>query len=178
MKRFKTIEVREYEKMLKEISCTNLLDNDNYDLLIYGGGGQDRKFYNKLKNNPKCEVLWTGWSGPKWSKFLSFIPGQAGLLKILQQDYFYEIYYELAAYSVSDVIYIRKELTKELCEQVITNTWKMNFNAFTEGELYSFVLTSEADQIIKENGQEKFFYNYKFGSGLNQSLKKIITREK
>ena len=177
MNKYKTIEVNEYEKMLKEISTSNKIDNDNYDLLIYGSGGQDRKFYSELKTNPKYEVLWTGWSGPKWTKFLSFIPGQAGLVRIVKQDSFYELYYELAAYSVSDAIYIRKELTKELTEQVKSKTWRMNFETFTEKELNSFVLTSEANETIKENGKEKLLYDYKFGNGLNQSLKNIITRK-
>ena len=53
MSKYKTIEISEYEKMLKEISITNEIDNDNYDLVIYGSGGQDRKFYTELKNNPK-----------------------------------------------------------------------------------------------------------------------------
>ncbi len=177
MKKYKTIEVNAYEEMLKQISISNELDFENYDLLIYGGGGQDRKFYTELKTNPKYELLWTGWAGPKWTKFLSFIPGQSGLIKILEQSSFYELYYELAANSVSDVIYIKKELTEKLTEEVKNKTWKMNFESFTEKEPNSFVLTSEADETIKENGKEKFLYNYTIGSGLNQSLKNMITRK-
>ncbi len=40
--------------MLKEISASNEIDFENYDLLIYGGGEQDRKFYSELKK--KSEI--------------------------------------------------------------------------------------------------------------------------
>ena len=83
MNKYKTIEVNDYEQMLKEISATNVLNFEKHDLLIFGSGGQDRKCCSELKTNPKYELLWSGWSGPKWTKFLSFIPGQAGLVKIL-----------------------------------------------------------------------------------------------
>ena len=42
MKKFKTIEISEYEEMLKEISISKDIELDNYDLLIYGGGGQNK----------------------------------------------------------------------------------------------------------------------------------------
>lgn len=177
MKKYKTIEVNDYEKMLKEISASNELDFDNFDLLIYGGGGQDKKYYSELRTNLKYELLWTGWSGPKWAKFLSFIPGQSGLIRILEQSAFYDLYYELAASSVSDVIYVRKELTEKIIEQVKKNTWKVNFESITENELNSFVLTSEANETIKKKGKEMFLYDYSFGSELNQTLQDIIIRK-
>ena len=126
---------------------------------------QDMKFFGRVGQDQNGQ------------KILSFIPGQAGLVRILEQSSFHELYYELAAYSVSEAIYIRKELTEELTAQVKNKTWRMNFESFTEKELKSFVLTSEADETITENGREKYYYNYVFGPELNKSLKNIITRK-
>ncbi|MCK7590745.1 hypothetical protein M0G43_09180 [Subsaxibacter sp. CAU 1640] len=177
MNKYKTIEVNDYEKMLKEISATNALDFEKHDLFIFGSGGQDRKFYSELRTNPKYEVLWSGWSGPKWTKFLSFIPGQAGLVRILDQSSFYELYNELAVYSVSDAIYLRKQLTDELTQQVKNKTSSINFESFLENEPISSVLTSETNDTLIENGKEKFLYEYIFGRELNQSLKNMIRRK-
>ena len=98
---------------------------------------------------------------------ISFIHSRdrQGLVKNSRTEtLFYELYYELAAYSVSDAIYIRKELTKELTEQVSSKTWRMNFESFIENEPNSFILTTEADETINENGKDKLLYDYKFGN--------------
>lgn len=177
MKKFKTIEISEYEKMLKEISTSKNIELDNYDLLIYGGGGQNKNFYAALKANPNYEVLWSGWAGPKWAKFLSFIGGESGLVRIVKQSSFYELYDELAAHSVSEAIYIKKELTEKLTEEVKNKIWRVNFDPFIVKEQNSFVITSEADETIWENKQEKYFYDYTLSTKIKQSLKKMITRE-
>ncbi|MDN5216023.1 hypothetical protein QQ020_28350 [Fulvivirgaceae bacterium BMA12] len=177
MRKYKTIEVRDYEEMLKEINISEFIDLNNHDLLIYGGGGQDRKFYSDLKTNPKCEVLWTGWSGPKWSAIFSFVPGQAGLVKILEQSAFKDIYYELAAHSVSDVIYVPKDLTESVQVEASERTWRARFESFTEKAPNSFLLTSEADETVIEDGKEMYFYDYYFGSEIIQGLRNIIERK-
>lgn len=178
MNNYKTIEINDYEQMLREISISNEINLDDYDLLIYGGGGQDKKYYSELRTNRKYEVLWTGWAGPKWTKFLSLIPGQAGLVRILEQSAFNELYTKLAAYSVSDAIYIRKELTDKIIKQAKNNTWKVNFESITQTDLNSFILTSEIDQSLIENGKEMYLYDYSFSSKINQALKDIIVRKK
>ncbi len=174
MKKYKTIEVSEYEQMLDEISASDSLDLETFDLLLYGGGGQDKNFYNRIKTNKNFELLWTGWPGPKWLSILSFIPGQAGLLKILDKKEFKEVYYELAAHSVSDVIYVPKGLTEEIVSEAKQKTWRSNFEKIINNEPNSFFLTSEADETISENGNEMYFYDYYLGSDLDNRLKGII----
>jgi hypothetical protein len=177
MRTYKTIEVKQYEEMLKAIGRSNLIAFENFELLLYGGGGQDKKFYSDLRQNTKCEVLWTGWSGPKWSSIFSFIPGQAGLIKVLDMNVFEELYYELAAHSVSDVIYVPKELSQEIIADVKEKTWRANFESFVKRVPNSFVLTSEADETVEENGKEMYFYDYAFGSELSHLLRDIIERK-
>lgn len=120
MGKYKEIEVEKYEVMLEKLSKTKLLDLKNFDLLIFGGGGQDKKFYRELKNNEKCEILWSGNLGPKWLSILFFfIPGQGGIIKIKDQTFFGDLYYELAAQSVSEVCYFPKNKSKELINEFI-----------------------------------------------------------
>ncbi|MCB0632837.1 MAG: hypothetical protein R2824_05285 [Saprospiraceae bacterium] len=177
MKKYKTIEVSDYELMLKEISNADSLNLESSDLLLYGSGGQDRGFYRNLKTNKNCELLWTGWSGPKWSSIFSFIPGQAGLVKILDKRAFEDLYYELAVHSVSDVIYIPKKLTEQVTIEVRKKTWRANFEKFINKEPNSFLLTSEADETINKNGKEMYFYDYFLGANLDGILKEIIERK-
>ncbi|WP_161889306.1 hypothetical protein [Pontibacter russatus] len=88
------------------------------------------------------------------------------------------MYYELAAYSVSDAIYIPKSFTKAVVDEVINKTWKARFDKFTDLAPSSFVLTSEADEVIEEKGKNMCFYDYYFGTEVNPSLIEIIERRK
>lgn len=121
--------------------------------------------------------MWTGWSGPKWSSIFSFIPGQAGLLKVLDKKQFQDQYYELAAYSVTDAIYIPKNRTEEIRSEVMKETWRANFEKFVRFEPISFLLFSEADETINQNGKAMYIYDYCFGSELSEELKKVILRK-
>ncbi|WP_439881567.1 hypothetical protein ACSX1A_00120 [Pontibacter sp. MBLB2868] len=177
MKKYKLIEIKEYEKMLEEISVSESIELNNYDLLLYGGGGQSKKFYKNLQQNLDCQVLWTGWSGPNWSAIFSFIPGQAGLIKILNQQAFKELYYELAAYSVSEVLYVPKLLTPEIINEVRKKTWRTKFELFIDKAPESFLLTSEADEALDEKGKGMYFFDYCFGKKASKVLKDIIERK-
>ncbi|TPE46418.1 hypothetical protein [Pontibacter mangrovi] len=177
MKKYKLVEIKEYEKMLEEISESKSIDLDNYDLLLYGGGGQSKSFYRNLQQNSNCQVLWTGWAGPKWSSIFSFIPGQAGLIKILNQQAFKELYYELAAYSVSEVLYVPKFLTPEILNEVRKKTWKTKFELFIDKAPESFLLTSEADEAVDEKGKGVYFIDYFLGEKASKVLKDIVERK-
>jgi hypothetical protein len=178
MGRYKTIEVSDYELMLNEISEAGSLNLESNDLLLYGGGGQDSNFYREIAANKNCELLWTGWSGPKWTSIFSFIPGQAGLIKILEVKEFGELYYRLAAHSVSNVIYLPKNLTRVVTSEVEKRTWQANFEKFITNDSNSFLITSEAEETINQNEEEKYLYDYVFGGQLDKELKEIIERRR
>src|SRR5688500_16798491 len=97
----KEIEVSELNAILSFLTTSTEIDLENFDFLIYGGGGQGKKFYRDLAKDKELEILWTGWSGPKWTSFLSFIPGQAGLIKLLKQSRLKTLFEDLAALNVS-----------------------------------------------------------------------------
>lgn len=177
MKKYKLIEIKEYEKMLEEISLSESIDLNNYDLLLYGGGGQSKSFYRNLQQNSDCQVLWTGWFGPKWSSIFSFIPGQAGLIKVVKQQAFKELYYNLAANSVSEVLYVPKSLTPEIVDDVRKKNWKIKFEKFINKAPESFLLTSEADEAVDEKGKEMYFIDYCFGEKASTVLKDIVVRK-
>lgn len=130
MKKYKLIEIKEYEEMLKELSLSESIDLNYYDLLLYGGGGHSKSFYRNLQQNSDYQILWTGWAGPKWSSIFSFIPGQAGLIRVVNLHAFSELYYNLATYSVSEVLYVPKFLTPEIVDDVRKKKWKIKFEKF------------------------------------------------
>ena len=51
MKRYKEIEVSNYAEILRRISSSKEIDLMNFDLLIYCGGGQDKKYYKDISKN-------------------------------------------------------------------------------------------------------------------------------
>lgn len=45
LKNYKEIEVSKFDQLPTKLSCLPFIDFQKFDLLLYGSGGQDRKFY-------------------------------------------------------------------------------------------------------------------------------------
>jgi hypothetical protein len=173
--RYKGISVTKLESILKALSTPGTLDLNDYDLLVYGGGGQSRSYYDNLSNDPEVEILWTGWCGPKWTSFLSFIPGQAGLVKVLKQRRLEPLYEELASHSVSDLYYVPRELTERIKQAVIRGPSSHNSKKILENEMSFLYLQSEMDQTVISNGEECYFFDIAIGPKLPDEVKALFS---
>jgi hypothetical protein len=173
--RYKEISVTKSESILMVLSTPGSLKLDDYDLLIYGGGGQSKSFYNNLSKDPGVEILWTGWSGPKWSSFLSFIPGQAGLLKVLKQDRLKTLYEDLASHSVSDLYYVPKALTEKIRQAVVVAPSSHDSKQILESEKSFVFLQCEMDETVMSNGEENYFFNIAIGPKLPDPVKAFFS---
>jgi hypothetical protein len=69
-------------------------------------------------------------------------------------------------------------LTKVVTSEVAKRTWQTNFEKFITNDSNSFLLTSEAEETINQNEEEKYFYDYVFGGQLDNELKEIIERRR
>lgn len=174
--RYKEISVTKLELILEELSPSSNLNLNEYDLLIYGGGGQSRSFYNNLSKGHEVEILWTGWCGPKWTSFLSFIPGQAGLLKVLKQDRLKPLYEELASHSVSDLYYVPKQLTGKILNAVREYPTLHDPKKVLKNEVSFLFMQCEMDQTVITNGQECYLFDVAMGSELSADLKALFSR--
>jgi hypothetical protein len=173
--RYKEISVTKLESILMVLSTPGNLSLDDYDLLIYGGGGQSKSFYNNLSKDPGVEILWTGWSGPKWSSFLSFIPGQAGLLKVLKQDRLKTLYEDLASHSVSDLYYVPKALSEKIKQSVMTAPSSHDSKKTLENEMSFIYIQCEMDETVVSNGVENFLIDIAMGPELSQEVKALFS---
>lgn len=172
---YRKISVVKLESILKALSIPGTLDLTRYDLLIYGGGGQSRSYYNNLRGDPEVEILWTSWCGPKWTSFLSFIPGQAGLVKVLKPSRLKPLFEDLASHSVSDLYYIPKPLTVKIHNEVSKRPTSHNSKKILENEVSFLHLQCEMDQTVITNGEECYLFNVTMGSDLSGDLKALFS---
>jgi hypothetical protein len=173
--KYKEISVTKLESILEELSTPGKLNLNDYDLLIYGGGGQSKSFYNNLSKDPEIEILWTGWCGPKWTSFLSFIPGQAGLLKVLKQERLKPLYEELASHSVSDLYCVPKQLTAKILDAVHEYPTSHDPKKVLKNEISFLFMQCEMDQTVITNGQECYLFDVAMGPELSGDLKALFS---
>lgn len=173
--RYKEISVARLESILEDLSTPGKLNLHDYDLLLYGGGGQSKSFYNNLSKDPEIEILWTGWCGPKWSSFLSFIPGQAGLLKVLNQGRLKTLYEDLASQSVSDLYYVPKALTEKIKQAVVSTPSSHDSKKILEHEMSFIYIQCEMDETVLTNGVENFLIDIAMGAGLPPQIRSLFS---
>jgi hypothetical protein len=173
--RYKEIPVSEMNLMLQTLSTAGVLDLTDYDLLVYGGGGQSKAYYLELGNDPDVEIMWTGWSGDKWTSFLSFIPGEAGLVKVLNRSRLKSLFEDLASHSVSDLYYVPKELTEKIKQAVVRQPSSHRAEKILENETRFLYLQAEMDQTVITNGDECYLLDIAIGSNLPHDLKALFS---
>ena len=173
--KYKEIPVTKMESILEALSTPGQLNLNEYDLLLYGGGGQSKSFYNNLREDSEIEILWTGWCGPKWSSFLSFIPGQAGLLKVLNQGRLKTLYEDLASQSVSDLYYVPKKLTEEIRQAVMSAPSSHDSKKILEHEMSFIYMQCEMDETVITNGVENFLIDIAMGAEVSPEIRALFS---
>lgn len=173
--RYKEISVTKLESILKALSTPGVLNVNDYDLLVYGGGGQSKSYYSNLSNDTEVEILWTGWCGPKWTSFLSFIPGQAGLIKVLKPSRLKSLFEDLASHSVSDLYYVPKALTERIKQVVISGPSSHNSKKILENEMGFLYLQSEMDETVIRNDEECYLFDIAIGPKLPDDVKALFS---
>jgi hypothetical protein len=173
--KYQEISVIKLESILEALSTPGMLNLTCCDLLIYGGGGQSRSYYNRLRSDPEVEILWTGWCGPKWTSFLSFIPGQAGLVKVLKPDRIKPLFEDLASHSVSGLYYIPKQLTEKVQNVVSKYPASHDPKNLLENEISFLFMQCEMDETVTTNGEECYLFDVAMGSELSSDLKALFS---
>jgi hypothetical protein len=175
LSKYKEISVTKIESILEALSTPGKLNLNDYDLLLYGGGGQSKSFYNNLSEDPEIEILWTGWCGPKWTSFLSFIPGQAGLLKVLNQGRLKTLYEDLASHSVSDLYYVPKALTEEIKQSVVSAPSSHDSKKILQNAASFIYIQCEMDETVISNGDECYLFDVAIGQELPDEIKTLLS---
>lgn len=172
---YKEIEVSKLNDILSFLATSTVIDLESFDFLIYGGGGQSKKFYRDLAIDKELEILWTGWCGPRWTSILSFIPGQAGLIRLLKQDRLKTLFEELAAASVSYLCYVPKTLTGIIKKDIENSAYSHNLLKILENQGQFLFIQAEMDDTITRKSKEYYLFDYGIGANTQQEIQNLFT---
>jgi hypothetical protein len=172
------IEVDDFDKMLVELVDSNELQKEGFALFVFGHGCQTKSFYKELKHNSDIELYWSGWSGPRWLWFLSFILGRAGLLRIKDVTKTKEIYAHVGALSYCELYFIPENRGIELIGHVKKGYWKFGkegqLDALFANENEYFLLGNDFDYYGGDRDGEVYNWRLRYGNNISDNLKRIL----
>jgi hypothetical protein len=173
------IEVDLMENIIHELPNIDEIYNESFTVYIHGMGGQTRNFYRRLRQNKDVELLWSGWSSKIWWTYIfSFIPGQAGLVKIINRKKLDQLYLDIGAMSLCGLYYLSRQKEQEIIDQVIKDPHGLNFLKILEKETNYFLLEVDFDYHGGDQDGKIFYRKLYLGDQLNENLKRILTKEK
>jgi len=172
--KYKLIEVSELDNILTSLTMATEIDLENFDLLVYCGGGQSKKFYRELASDSQLEILWTGWGGPAWAAILSFIPGQAGLIRLLKQGRLKTLFEELAVSSVSYLCYVPKGLTTIIKTDIERSAYSHNPLKILGNQNEFLFIQAEMDDTVIRKSKEFYVFDYEIGVNAHPKIRNLF----
>ncbi len=170
------VEVDLLESITEELPKLKSIHSTDHSILIHGMGGQTRSFYNKLRHNPALELMWTGWSSNVWWTYLlSFIPGQAGLSKVIDRQQLNKLYFDIGQLSTCGLYFIPNGIVNIVLENVRKDRTP-RLNDLLKDEQNYFLLTVDFDYHGDERDGEVFYRELVIGDALDSELEQVLTR--
>lgn len=175
-----TIKASVFNLVFDELQKLNELRNDQYSLLILGGGHQTKQFYKNLGKDHDVELLWRGWSGPKWSKIFSFIPGQAGLIRVKNIDRLHELHDAIGERSTCRLYFLPRKKSSLIIDAIRSNYWRMvdpkHNNDINESLKDYFVLETFYDISQENTAQDLYRIKIEYGEKIDQNIKNVLLK--
>lgn len=166
------------EEIIKTFPSLKSIYSTDHSILIHGMGGQSRGFYNNLRHNKAIELIWTGWSSKIWWTYLlSFIPGQAGLTKVIDRQQLDKLYLDIGAQSMCGLYFIPTKLEQKIID-IIKKERTPDIIDILKNETDYFLLTIDFDYHGGENDGEIFYREIVLGESINDEIKRILIRTK
>ena len=158
------VPVERFNKILRRLSDPEMIDLSRFDLIVHGGSGQSKQFYKNQTRDLDVEVLWTGWSAPRWTIFLEpFIPGQTGLIRLKQPQRLLPLFEELSATGMASVYYVLHHVTPLLVEKISHRKYR-EARTILENETEYAYLKAEQDDVVQEGFDCYYLHDYSVGS--------------
>lgn len=174
---FGEISVDIMENIIKTIPQQAAINNPDNAILIHGMGGQPRSFYRDLYYNTDVEILWTGWSTTVWWTYLlSFIPGQASLVKVINRNKLDSLYLDIGAQSMCGLYFVPNNKVDAILTDVKKTRGK-NIKDILENASNYFVLTIDFDFHGGDRDGEIYFRELITGDNIDADLKQSLTNE-
>lgn len=162
-----------FNQILNRLSDPEMVQLPNFDLLLYPRGWRSKHFYDSLRKDPGVEVLWSGWGGPRWTFFLSFIPCHAGLIRITEPARLKPLYEELSATSITDLFYVPRGITPLVIEKISSR--KRDFAEMLADEKEYVFVSAEQDDMMQDGIDCYFLYQCRIGSETAGVIRTVFT---
>jgi hypothetical protein len=166
------VEISKFNRILNRLSDATMIDLSRFDLIVYGSGGQNQKFYNDLKKDSEVEILMSGRAKSRWMKFFSFFPSEAGLIRILNPLRLKPLFEELGALSSSEIFYIPRELTNHMAEKIF-NRDRDVLHMLDDHQEYLYV-KAELDDYVQHDPECYYLYDYRIGPGTAAVIRTVF----
>ena len=168
------IETHVLENMLEALSKLKAISSTDFTLLVHGMGSQTRSFYRALNTNESVEVIWSGWCSKVWWSYLfSFIPGQAGLVKVLDRKRVDLLYQEIGAQSMCGLYFVPNASVESIVRQVIDER-SFDISDIPMDEKNYFLLVVDFDYRSKTRDGEVYFRDFIIGDNVDDEIKKLL----
>jgi len=164
------------EDIIKALPSLSAIQSTDHSFLIHGMGGKPRSFYNDLKQNKSVELLWSGWSSNVWWTYLlSFIPGQAGLSKVLDRTQLDNLYLDIGGKTMCGLYFIPNDKVESILDKVFRDR-TTDIENLLENETNYCLLTVDFDYHGGDRDGEIYYRHLVIGSELNEKIKWTLTR--
>jgi len=152
------------------------IHSNDHSILIHGMGGKPRSFYNNLRKSNLVEIMWTGWcSSNRWTYLLSFISGQAGLVKVHDRKQLESLYLDIGGLSMCGLYFVPNHVVNCVLEEVERNR-PTDISFLLEGVQDFFLLTVDFDYHGGEKDGEVYYRKLSIGSALDDSVKSALKK--
>lgn len=159
-KKYIEVELAKFNRILERLSDSSMIDLSSFDLIIHGRG-KDQEFYSRLGKDEGVEVLRSGSTFGKWAKLLSFIPSQAGVIRILDPSRLKPLFEDLGSLNMSEIFYIPRELTDRIVEKIFHRDEKV-LDALDDYNEYLY-LKAKMDDYVQHDSDCYYLYDYRLG---------------
>ncbi len=164
------------EEILNILPSLPGFSSPNHTVLIHGMGGQSRSFYRMLQKETYLQLLWTNHSINSWWAFLfRFIPGESGLIKVLNRELTNQLFLEIGAQSVAGLYFVPNNQVTRILNEIKQNRYQANIESLLSEEDSYFLLRANFDTEYEVNS-DKHYRNLIYGNKLDAEIKNLLLR--
>ena len=164
------------EEIIKTLPTIAAIHSQSHTVLIYGMGGQPKSFYRNLRNNRDVELLWTGYSSNVWWTYLlSFIPGQSGVMKVLDRQQIDNLFFEIGSQSKAGLYFVPNNKVAHITTEIEKNRADADIESILGKEENYFLLTVDFDTEYEVNS-DKFYRSFVYGPDLDNAIRTVGIR--
>lgn len=169
------VEVDAVEAVVRKLPEVAAFNNPDYIVLIHCMGGQTSGYFRNLWKNDEVKVLWHGWfTRTWWTYFLWFIPGQAGLVKVLDRSKTYDWYEEIGGLSFCGLYFVPCELETKILDAIRNDKYRDLKPEIFRDEKNYFLLSVDFDMHGGERDGEIVYRELIAGDELDADMEALL----